>query len=212
MPQIWTIWDVELSYGHTDFPATGDAAQVLASGGEPVWGVYEVGEDTTAYGISAVPHSLLEWRSAEYDIDPADLDTLIDVALHERFIPHPADALAWADEQAGRVLQASADLPTCWTPGVSGTDRRQAHLERVRLVKDHLVRLEAASRADRQGALAFVGSARVAPPDPLQPMREGIQLDPARVEAKKLAVAWKRARGDLPAAAVKPPATFMGVR
>ncbi|MEV4091460.1 hypothetical protein [Streptosporangium saharense] len=210
MPQIWTIWDVELSYGHTDFPATGDATQVLSSGGEPVWGVYEVGEDSTSYGISAVPHSLLEWRSAEYGIDHEDIDTLIDVALHERFIPHPQDALSWEDKAALPVLQATADLPTCWTPGVSPQTRQQAHLERIRLVKEHMVRLEAASHADRQGALTFVGSARVAPSDPLGPMREGIRLDPARVEAKRLAVAWKRDQGAPPG--TKPPATFMGVR
>jgi hypothetical protein len=41
------------------------------------------------YGVFVMPEDTLEWRAAEYDIDPNDLDTLMDVVLAEQFLEVP---------------------------------------------------------------------------------------------------------------------------
>jgi hypothetical protein len=37
-------------------------------------------------GIHAFPYDTLEWRAAEYDIDPSDVDTLMDIVLAEPYL------------------------------------------------------------------------------------------------------------------------------
>lgn len=48
----------------------------------------EVTDDagTTLTGTHHLPADALEWRSAEYDIPADDLDTLLDIVLHEPFM------------------------------------------------------------------------------------------------------------------------------
>ncbi|PZG42019.1 hypothetical protein C1I98_20360 [Spongiactinospora gelatinilytica] len=131
--------------------------------------------------------------------------------LHEPYIPDPDDALVWDDPAAVTILKATRGLPTCWTPGVSDSDRLAAHLERISQVKQHAVRLDAASHTDRQAALDFAGARRVAPADPLDPIRTQTRLDPVRVASRRLAVEWQRSSGyGAPLAfQAKPPATFV---
>lgn len=210
MPLTWTVWDAELSYGPVYY-AQRDTARANPMGAEPLWGVAVVKEDGSRF-LKTFPHSTLEWRAAEYGIDPDDKDTLLDVILHESYIPREDDPLALMDPTSSQILSATRGTPTCWTPGVSDRDRLEAHLNRIAAVKKYRVRIEPASVADRQGALAFVGSRRIAPPDPLEPIKAA-RLDPIRVEARRLAVEWARSAGTVrePNFEFKPPDTFMGM-
>lgn len=72
-------------------------------------------------GITHVfPQNTLEWRAAEYGIDPADVDALLDVVLHEQLFD--ADTAAEA-EQALRAARST-------------TDARTGHLARIAAVKE----------------------------------------------------------------------------
>lgn len=64
------------------------------------------------------PKDVFEWRAAEYDIDPADMDTLLDVVLSEPFID-PGDV------KPGERLH---DAPTI-------EEARRAHLARCSKAK-----------------------------------------------------------------------------
>lgn len=210
MAVTWTIWDAELSYGPVHYSQK-DPARMSPMGAEPLWGVAVVRTDGNRI-LKTFPHSSLEWRSAEYGIDPEDKDTLLDVILHEGYIPQADDPLALMDPVEAKILGVTRGLPTCWTPGVSDETRLQAHLARIAAVKQYRIRLEPASQPDRQGALAFVGSARAAPVDPLDPIRAA-RLDPIRVQARHLAVEWARSSGQprRPDFMLKPAEAFMGM-
>ncbi|MEQ4718365.1 hypothetical protein [Nonomuraea sp. B19D2] len=143
MPDIWTVWDAELGYSTTSLLQNGgEQAGQLAThyGAEPMWGISRVRPDGGAH-LHIIPHSTWEWRCAEYGIDPDDMTTLLDIVLHEPWIPDPDDALASVQPGAAAVLQETHGLPTCWTPGVPDADRLAAHLERIRLVKQHRVQI-----------------------------------------------------------------------
>ncbi|QFY09652.1 hypothetical protein GBF35_26020 [Nonomuraea phyllanthi] len=188
-----------------------DAVRANPLGAEPLWGVAVVKTDGSRF-LKTFPHSTLEWRAAEYGIDPDDKDTLLDVILHESYIPREDDPLTRMDPASAKVLSATRGTPDCWTPGVSDKDRLDAHLNRIAAVKKYRVRLDPASVADRQGALTYVGSRRIAPADPLDPIRAA-QLDPIRVEARRLAVEWARSAGTMqePNFLFKPPDALMGM-
>ncbi|WP_157519043.1 hypothetical protein [Herbidospora mongoliensis] len=220
--QTWTIWDAELSHSPASIKVPAAAAETggppaepvhVGDGGNPMWGVYQVRPDGRNW-IHVFPHSTLEWRCAEYGIDHEDTATLLDVILHEPFIPDPNDPLVWADPTAEEVLKVIHGLPTVATPRVSDTDRLQAHLARVAAVKEHRVRLAPARRADRQAALVYIGSERRAPTDPLDPIRTLTRLDPVRVAGRRMAVEWQRAQmaGPVrPTFDLKPPGSFPGM-
>ncbi|MER6171372.1 hypothetical protein [Streptosporangium sp. NPDC001681] len=212
---IARIWDSELSYTATPLAdqvtSRTQMSPPAADGAEPVWGVRMVLEGME--GSHSFPHSTLEWRAAEYGIDPDDVDTLLDVILHEPYMASPDDPLSWQDPATAAYLEATHGLPTCWTPGVGASDRLAAHLVRVAEVKRHRVLCEPEPREQRQAALLYVGSKRRATPDPLDPIKTGVRLDPIRVQARRMAVDWIRTGFDgprLPSRALKPPSTFVG--
>ncbi|MET7334383.1 hypothetical protein [Nonomuraea sp. NPDC005650] len=215
MAEIWKIWDAELGYSATSLLETGGAKagrRAGHDGAEPMWGIVCVRPDAVAHML-IIPHSTWEWRAAEYAVDPDDLDTLLDVVLHEPWIPAPDDPLARTDPTVVQVLQATHGLPTCWTPGVSDADRLAAHLARVQAVKTYRASLEPERQQFRQDVLAYVGLDVTAPPDPLEPVKAMTRLDPARVQARRLAVDWYRSNQDvptMPSYSLKPPATWMG--
>lgn len=64
------------------------------------------------------PQDTMEWRAAEYDIDPADTATLLDVVIAE---PH----LTAEDLATGSLLHDAPDIPTA----------RRDHLTRCAAVK-----------------------------------------------------------------------------
>lgn len=69
-------------------------------------------------GKHVFPLDTLEWRAAEYGIDPADTETLIDIVIYEPFLDDPDDP--------GMLLYEA--------PSVD--EARDYHLDRVRAVKD----------------------------------------------------------------------------
>ncbi|MEU1880828.1 hypothetical protein ABZ470_26275 [Streptosporangium sp. NPDC020072] len=214
MAETWTIWDAELGYSTTSLLQAGgeQASRTEHDGAEPIWGISRVGPDGTAR-MHIIPHSTWEWRCAEYGIDPDDTTTLLDIVLHEPWIPSPNDAMARFQPGAAEVLRDTHGLPTCWTPGVSDVDRLAAHRVRIEAVKTHRVRMVAEDRQVRQDVMAYVGINAVAPEDPLEPVKALTRLDPARVEARRLAVAWYRDNQQIPIVPsyqAKPPATWMG--
>ncbi|MGW6499314.1 hypothetical protein [Nonomuraea angiospora] len=215
MPDIWTVWDAELGYSTTSLLQNGgEQADELAThdGAEPMWGISRVRPDGGAH-IHIIPHSTWEWRCAEYGIDPDDMDTLLDIVLHEPWIPDPDDALALVQPGAAEVLKETRGLPTCWTPGVPDADRLAAHLARIESVKTHRVLMVPENRQFRQDVVDYVGLDMTVPKDPLEPVKTLTRLDPARVAARRKSVDYYRAgRAGLvtPNFDVKPPNTFMG--
>ncbi|MCP2359716.1 hypothetical protein HD597_006736 [Nonomuraea thailandensis] len=210
-----TTWDAELAYSHTYMRPGAEAADGSPDGAaEPLWGIYLVnaaGED----GVQAFPHSAFEWRAAENGLDPDDVATLLDVILHEGAVPSRNDALVHDDPAALAVLQETYGLPGVFTPGVADETRRQACLARIAAVKRHRLLITAAPQTDRQGALEYVGSSRIAPVDPLAPIKELTRIDPVRVAGKRAFLDWVRATSEDPARPsffVKPPATFVGMK
>ncbi len=209
--ELWELWDTEMGYSHTSLLHEETQDQPDHDGAEPLWGVYQVRPDRSTH-LHIFPHTTFEWRAAEYGVDPDDVDTLIDIVLHEPFIPSMHDPLVWENEAVARVVRETRNLPTCWTPGVSDETRLQAHLERIASVKRHRVQMVAAPQVERQAALKFVGSDRVAEKDPLSPIR-AMRLDPVRVQGRRMAVAQRRAAAGFgrPSFTVKPPSTFVGM-
>ncbi|MEV4472795.1 hypothetical protein [Nonomuraea sp. NPDC049504] len=206
--EIWTVWDAELGYSPMHFREGDEARRAAPMGAEPLWGLKMVRPDAGEI-LGVMPHSALEWRAAEYCIDPEDVGTLVDVILHEPWIPRVDDPFAAQDPTLAAVIDDIRDLPTCWTRGVPDQERREAHLTRIALVKERIARVDAAPVEDRQGALLFVGSSRIAPADPLAPLLEA-RLDPIRVESRRMAVEWQRRTLTAPDFYSKPAATFIG--
>lgn len=193
--EVWKVWDSELGYTPTDFMEGEENTAVAPprDGADPLWGVSRVDEQGQAH-IHIFPHTALEWRAAEYGIDHDDVDTLLDVILHEPWIPAPDDPLAFTDPRAAKILADIHGLPTVWTPGVSDEVRRQAHLERINAVKTHRARLDAETKQVRQGVVDYLGISVTLPDDPLAAVRAA-RLDPIRVQARQFAVARYRDRG-----------------
>ncbi|MFI7630280.1 hypothetical protein [Microbispora rosea] len=217
---LWVMeaWDAELGYTPADLESRPPGGPARRSpevmGGNPLWAVYMVSPDGAA-GVHIFPHATFEWRSAEHGIDPDDIDSLIDVILHESFIPQPGDPLTAHDPLTVQFAADTHGWPTPWTPGVPDEDRRQACLERIRWVRERIGAIEPAARTDRQGALEFVGSARTAPAHPLDPIREQTRLDPIRVAGKRAYLDWRRAALAGPVAPsfdLKPPNAFIGMK
>jgi hypothetical protein len=215
MPEIWTIWDAELGYSTTSLLQSGGEQAEQASthdGAEPIWGISRVRPDGVAH-MHLVPHSTFEWRAAEYGIDPDDMDTMLDIVLHEPWIPNPHDALATMRPGAAEVLQETHGLPTCWTPGVPDAERLAAHLARIDAVKTHRVAMVPENQRFRQGVVDFVGLNLTVPADPLEQVKTLTRLDPARVAARRQTVEYYRAGRAGPVTPnfeVKPPNTWMG--
>jgi hypothetical protein len=127
--------------------------------------------------VHLFPKATLDYRAAEYGIDPADVGTLLDVVLHEPFIPDPTDPANHAGDaaakkghqvrarqDAGRVRKG--DLVPAWLYNADDIDQaRAAHLERIGDVKQRI----AAIKPPKNG------------PDPLDVIRGAYVPDPARI-------------------------------
>jgi hypothetical protein len=87
----------------------------------PCWVVTLLKADGNTHDV-LMPTVALEWRAAEYGIDPADVDTLLDVILHEPHIPMVDDGsgLRYADNGPDLLSADSTD------------DARAAHLARIK--------------------------------------------------------------------------------
>ncbi|MEU7911303.1 hypothetical protein [Microbispora bryophytorum] len=218
MPWVLHTWDAELGYTGADLESRPPGGPVVqrpeTMGGNPMWGVYMV-TDQQNTGIHIFPHSMFEWRSAAYAIDPDDIESLLQAVLHEPFMPNTNDPLTAHDPLAMQYARDTHSWPDTWTPGVPDEDRRQAYMERIRWVRERIGTVEPAAQEDRQGALEYVGSSRIAPADPLDPIREQTRLDPIRVAAKRSYMDYRRATlagPVVPTYDLKPPLAFIGMQ
>lgn len=117
------------------------------------------------------PKQSLDWRAAEYGIDPADTDTLLEIILHEPFMAMTEET----DTQASRY----ADGPTLWE--AESTDAaREALFTRV---KNCPVRIDIRGVA----ALDVIRSSHQPDPERLRAMRELVDTN-----------RWIALYGDLP--------------
>lgn len=150
----------------------------------PCWYVDMLKPDGTLHR-HVFPKVTLENLAAEYGIDPAAVDDLLDIALHQPFAPNPDDP----DDPAGAAGMLSPALvsrgtarkgdliPTTLFTAADTKTAREAHLVRIEHTKQHRV--------------------RVVPPkagrDPLSAIRQAHGIDPDRVAVKAAAIEERRA-------------------
>lgn len=215
---VGQIYDSQASYTFRQTPAdlTDRRLRPSLEDVHPLWGVkVHFPAWRTAPGPSdgdhweIWPHALMEDYCARFGFDVDELDTVIDVILHQHAkIPDLSDALAWQQPAAAAVLRAVADLPDHLDPRMPYPERREVVLARAEAAKEHLVQMDPAPIEDRQGALdwraAVIKQAAeeadrsgvpLAPQftvdvdvqaaeNPLEPILAA-RLDPARVAARR---------------------------
>lgn len=93
---------------------------VEGSNSIPCWRIEVRGEDGSQAEY-IFPKSTLEWRAAEYGIDPNDVDELLHVILHEPHLTEP-------EEQGGAIKGG----PTLWR----ASSTQQAHIAHMQRIKD----------------------------------------------------------------------------
>ncbi|MDX3575991.1 hypothetical protein [Streptomyces sp. FL07-04A] len=142
----------------------------LQVGTEPCWQVSLTRPDGTV-GNHLMPTSTLEWRAAEYGVDPTDVDALLDIILHEphmQTIDDPQHGPRYAD-----------DAPDLWTAD-NTTAAREAHVARIKTCN---------VRIDVRGVKA------------LDPVRAGHRPDSDRIRKMREQVdtsRWLKKHGGLP--------------
>ncbi|OKI16634.1 hypothetical protein [Streptomyces sp. CB03911] len=88
----------------------------------------------------AFPKDALLWRAAEYGIDPTDTGTLLDIILHEPYIPDPR----LNDPPAAAAVRAEVGgkrVPATLATAATTADARTAHLARIAHVKANVRRI-----------------------------------------------------------------------
>lgn len=156
MPEKWTIQE----------------ATVKQVGNSQCWRVRMLKADGKPH-LHTMPAATLDWRAAEYGIDPSDVDALLEIVLHEPF-------LAMADDSEDHHPRYADDGPTLWDAD-NTTTAREAHLARV---KNSPVRINVRNVP----ALDVIRNGHRPDPDRLRAMRE--LVDTHR---------WINRYGDLPA-------------
>ena len=141
----------------------------------PCWRIYSRMPDGNLHGY-VFPQNTLEWRAAEYGIDPDDVETLLDVVLHE---PHLArvdrDDPALKQGRVSPAVTAEGNsrvgelVPTTLYNAETVKDAREAHLVRVQHAKQNRV-----SVVPPKGK-----------PDPLDVIRQKYRNRVSRVDEKR---------------------------
>lgn len=140
-------------------------------GGTPCWQVSLVRPDGSTL-IHLMPANTLDWRAAEFGIDPTDVDTLLEVVLHEPHMPMTDDP-----EKGPQFTDGGPDL---WTADNTDT-AREAHLARVQACPVQI-------GVRNAKALAAIRNGHHPDPTQIRAMRETV--DTSR---------WLKKYGDLPA-------------
>lgn len=114
----------------------------------PCWAVDMLKPDGTMHRHVFPKFTLLQ-RAAEYGIDPAAVDDLLDVVLHEPYAPHPDDPDAEDPAGAAGMLSPAlisrgttrkGDLiPTTLYTAATTAAAREAHLLRIQYAKANRV-------------------------------------------------------------------------
>lgn len=177
MPDIRTVTEV--------------VTEILGTDSTPCWRV----RSTDAQGRiheHIFPEVTLTWRAAEYGIDPADTATLLDIVLHEPFLPDLDDPDEAAKDPAAK---AGLTVPARIANGrVREGDPVPARLHNAATIDDartaHLLRITEAKK-----------QRRVDPPagkqNPLQSILDTV-IDPAQVAdfAERVDQTRRRLRGE----------------
>ncbi|GAX54751.1 hypothetical protein [Streptomyces olivochromogenes] len=153
-------------------------SETFSRDGNPLWHIVSLKPDGT-YHDYVFPQDSLEWRAAEYSIDPSDVETLLDVILHE---PHKAplnrDDPALMEGRISRAVIPSAGTrvgdyeATTLFNAETKKDAREAHLVRIQHAK-----------ANRVKVVSPAGK-----PDPLDKIRSKYRNEPKLIEDKRRAV------------------------
>lgn len=123
------------------------------------------------------PKSTLEWRAAEYDFGPGDIDTLLDVVMHEQFVHSPGGEIEDPAARQGMLSPALESSGTTRKGDLVPTDlfnaptiqqAREAHLARI----EHAKATRGRVRPPAKG------------PDPLDRIRTEHGITPAGIAAK----------------------------
>ena len=141
------------------------------------------------------PKATLAYRAAEYGVNPADTDTLIDIILHEPFAPSPDDQLTAGEDPAiaaglmspaivSRGTVRAGDLrPTTLYSAATTDEAREAHLLRIQYAKTHTAKLVPAKGK----------------PDPLAPLRAAaVDRDLVTAHAALVDQQRRRLQGERP--------------
>jgi hypothetical protein len=148
----------------------------------PCWHIVMLKPDGTLHDY-IFPQATLENLAAEYGIDPAAVDDLLDIALHQPFAPSPDDP--GGEDPAGAAGMLSRALvsrgtarkgdliPTTLYTATDASEALAAHRIRIEYGKQHRVR---------------VGPPKGGKKDPLDVIRANHGINPARVAAKAKAV------------------------
>lgn len=176
VPDIRTVTDV--------------ATERLGSEAVPVWRVRTADAEGHIHE-HIFPHVTLAWRAAEYGIDPADTQALLDVILHEPLLPDlddPSEAAKDPAALAGMTVPARQargpvrkgdPVPVRLHNADTIDDARTAHLLRISAIKS-TVRVDPPERG----------------PNPLKPILD-TAVDPAQVAdfASRVDQTRRRLRG-----------------
>lgn len=144
MPQKWTVSET----GITEIS------------GRPCWQITLLRPDGAKH-LHLMPGATLEWRAAEYGVDPKDVDTLLEIVLHEphmQTVDNPQHGPRYADSG-----------PDLWT--ADSTDAaRTAHLARVQACS---VRIDVTGVQ----ALDTIRTGHTPDPDRIRAMRETVDTN-----------------------------------
>lgn len=152
--------------------------------------------------IHVFPQETLTWRAAEYGIDPADTDTLLDIILHEPFLPDLGTPEAAVADPAAR---AGLNVTTVAAKGSATVAPVQLHnAPSTRVAREaHELRIADVKRRTRIQVATGKGKR-----DPRGEIRSrGVDPDRVAELAEHVAVMKRQARGEMvePATRALPP-------
>lgn len=173
MAETWTVQSVE------DTPWESSS---------PLWRV-TLAKPNGDLHCHVFPHSIFDHRAAEYDIDPADINTLLDVVLHEPYLADPARLNA-QDDPAAQQGYVNAQGKPAWLYNADSIEQaRQAHLARIQHCKANTVRVVSPTSTGGQEA---------AVKDPLDALRRSYKpnLESVKKLRVRVDVIRRRMRGE----------------
>lgn len=169
----------------TQFTLIGVSDYILGNGIE-CWVIGQTNENGVKYPY-VFPKFTLEQRVAEYDLDPADIEGVLDMVLHEPHVPDPMDYRNFntdAAAKAGLTVRANRGhaqvrvgqtVPMHLHNAPDRATARQAHQARIAEVKNRI------TIKWGNGKQIF---AVASPNNPLKPIVDNHGIDPQRVKAR----------------------------
>lgn len=153
-------------------------------GGTAAWQVFAVREDGKNH-VTCFPDSALEQRIAEYDLDPTDIDGVLDIIMHEVHVEEPTETKQTFASKTD-MPDENAGIPAIYT-AESVAEARDAMLARIADVKANKV-IHTPHKVE-QMAVGFALVRSTGPDDdPLEVLRQNHGVTPEGVERRKAEV------------------------